>query len=104
VSVRHSPADADALLPWAKEEVFSFVLYYKQRTHARAQQAVGEWTRALIDLVLQHEGRYYLPYQLHATLQQFRQAYPEARALLEIKQQVDPRGIFTNEMWSKYLT
>lgn len=103
VSVRHSPADVDAMLPWAKEEVFSFVLYYKQRTHARAQQAVGEWTRALIDLVLQHEGRYYLPYQLHATPQQFNQAYPEARALRECKQRVDPRGVFANELWAKYL-
>lgn len=103
VSVRHSPADVDALLPWAKEEVFSFVLYYKQRTYARAQQAVGEWTRTLIDLVLQHEGRYYLPYQLHATPRQFSQAYPEARALREVKQRVDPNGVFSNELWAKYL-
>lgn len=103
VSVRHSPADVDALLPWAKEEVFSFVLYYKQRTHARAQQAVGEWTRALIDLVLQHKGRYYLPYQLHATPQQFDRAYPGAQALREFKQRVDPRGVFSNELWAKYL-
>ena len=103
VSVRHSPADVDALLPWAKEEVFSFVLYYKQRTYARAQQTVGEWTRTLIDLVLQHEGRYYLPYQLHATSRQFNQAYPEARALREVKQRVDPNGVFSNELWAKYL-
>ncbi|RZI79183.1 MAG: FAD-binding oxidoreductase [Rubrivivax sp.] len=103
VSVRHSPADVDALLPWAKEEVFSFVLYYKQRTYARAQQTVGEWTRSLIDLVLQHEGRYYLPYQLHATPRQFSQAYPEARALREVKQRVDPNGVFSNELWAKYL-
>lgn len=103
VSVRHSPADADALLPWAKQEVFSFVLYHKQRTHARAQQAVGEWTRALIDLVLQHEGRYYLPYQLHATPRQFNQAYPEASALREVKQRVDARGVFSNELWARYL-
>ncbi|OWP36697.1 FAD-binding oxidoreductase, partial [Klebsiella aerogenes] len=49
VSVRHSPADGTALLPWAKEEVFSFVVYYKQRTHATARRKAGEWTRAMID-------------------------------------------------------
>jgi FAD/FMN-containing dehydrogenase len=103
VSIRHAPADLDALLPWAKEEVFSFVLYFKQRTHSRAQQAVGIWTRALIDLALKHEGRFYLPYQLHATPQQFNQAYPEAKALRELKRQVDPRAVFANELWAKYL-
>jgi FAD/FMN-containing dehydrogenase len=103
VSIRHSPGDVDALLPWAKEEVFSFVLYYKQRTHSRAQQAVGIWTRALIDLALKHEGRYYLPYQLHATPQQFNQAYPEAKALRELKRQVDPRAVFSNALWARYL-
>lgn len=103
VSIRHSPADVDALLPWAREEVFSFVLYHKQRTHERAQQAVGVWTRLLIDLVLRCEGRYYLPYQLHATQQQFDKAYPEARALRELKKSVDPRGVFSNELWAKYL-
>lgn len=103
VSIRHSPPDVDSLLPWAREEVFSFVLYHKQRTHARAQKAVGVWTRVLIDLVLRCEGRYYLPYQLHATRQQFDQAYPEARALRELKQRVDPKGVFANELWAKHL-
>lgn len=103
VSVRHSPPDVDALLPWAKEEVFSFVLYHKQRAHARARKAVGVWTRVLIDLALRCEGRYYLPYQLHATQQQFDKAYPEAQALRELKPSVDPRGVFSNELWARYL-
>lgn len=103
VSIRHAPADALALLPWAREDVFSFVLYYKQRTWPSAQQRVGEWTRRLIDAVLRHEGRYYLPYQLHATQAQFDAAYPEAKALRRLKAQVDPEGRFSNELWRKYL-
>lgn len=31
------------------------------------------------------------------------QACPEANALYDIKQRVDPRGRFTHEMWRKYL-
>lgn len=103
VSVRHSPADASSLLPWAKEEVFSFVVYYKQRTHAAARRRAAEWTRAMIDTALAFGGRYYLPYQLHATRAQFDRAYPEAEALRAIKRSVDPDGRFTNEMWAKYL-
>ena len=49
VSIRHSPADALALLPWAREEVFSFVLFYRQGLDLPAQRAVGEWTRELIE-------------------------------------------------------
>lgn len=103
VSIRHSPADPVALLPWAKEEVFSFVVYYKQRTDAGASAWVGEWTRELIDLALANKGRYYLPYQLHATRVQFEQAYPEAGLLRDLKRAVDPDGRLSNELWEKYL-
>jgi FAD/FMN-containing dehydrogenase len=103
VSVRHSPADTVSLLPWAREEVFTFVLFYRQGVDVAAQRAVGEWTRALIDATLRHEGRYYLPYQLHATQEQFERAYPEAAQLRRLKARVDPQGRFSNSMWQKYL-
>ena len=103
VSVRHSPADTVSLLPWAKEEVFSFVLFHKQRTWASAREAVGGWTRELVDIVIAHEGRWYLPYQLHATRAQFERAYPEVAALRRVKAQVDPAGRFSNALWARYL-
>lgn len=103
VSVRHSPADRVALLPWASEEVFSFVVYVKQRTGDAAQRRIGTWTRHMIDTALAYGGRYYLPYQLHATREQFRRAYPEASQLRALKRQVDPAGRFSNELWEKYL-
>ena len=92
-----------SLLPWARENVFSFVLYYKQRTSANAQNAVSVWTRELIDLSLSHGGRYYLPYQLHATTAQFESTYPEAKQLRILKKRVDPTNKFSNELWQKYL-
>jgi FAD/FMN-containing dehydrogenase len=103
VSIRHSPADKISMLPWAKEDVFAFVLYYKQRTYRTAREEVGNWTRALIDLALANEGRFYLPYQLHATKQQFNRAYPDAEQLRKIKNIVDSKNKFSNEMWNKYL-
>lgn len=103
VSIRHSPADMIALLPWASEEVFSFVVYFKQRTYESTQQHVGDWTREMIDTALKYEGRYYLPYQLHATRDQFIKAYPEALKLVRLKKVADPDGKFSNALWSKYL-
>lgn len=103
VSIRHSPVDQVSLLPWAREDVFSFVLYFKQRTWRAAQEAVGRWTRELVDVVLRHEGRYYLPYQLHASVSQFERAYPEVSALRRVKDHADPSGKLSNELWRKYL-
>ena len=80
VSIRHSPTDERSLLSWAPTEVFAFVLYYKQRTTGRARRHAEAWTRELIDAALEHGGRYYLPYRLHATPSQFARAYPEYTA------------------------
>lgn len=103
VSIRHSPADRVSALPWAKEPVFSFVLYYKQRTWASARERVGQWTRALIDAALEHRGRYYLPYQLHATVGQFGRGYPAMGELRRVKMTVDSAGKFSNELWRNFL-
>ena len=103
VSIRHSPADTVSLLKWAPQEVFSFVLYHKQRAWSGVDQAAGVWTRQLIDTALALGGRYYLPYRLHATPEQFHRAYPEATAFAAIKREVDPQRRFRNRLWDKYL-
>ena len=103
VSIRHSPADRVSALPWARQEVFSFVLYYKQRTWRTARERVAAWTRELIELALAQGGRYYLPYQRHATAAQFVRAYPEVEQLRSLKRAVDPEGKFLNELWRQYL-
>jgi FAD/FMN-containing dehydrogenase len=103
VSIRHSPADGKSLMKWAPTEVFSFVLYYKQRHNVEASSAVRVWTRELIDAALAKGGRYYLPYRLEATRAQFDRAYPEARAFAALKARVDPAKRFRNMLWDGYL-
>lgn len=103
VSIRHSPLDPDALLRWAPAEMFSFVLFLKQRSWRGADARTGRWTRRLVDAALAHGGRYYLPYRPHATVAQFRRAYPEHAAFSRIKASVDPGNRFRNRMWDKYL-
>jgi FAD/FMN-containing dehydrogenase len=103
VSIRHSPADAESLLRWAPAEVFSFVLYYKQRVSRQASSDTRVWTRALIEAALENDGRYYLPYRLDATRGQFDRAYPEASAFVVLKSRIDPHNRFRNLLWDKYL-
>jgi FAD/FMN-containing dehydrogenase len=103
VSIRHATADRRSLLSWAPTtDVFAFVIYYKQRTDAAARQAVGVWTRELIDAALDVGGSYYLPYQVHATEKQFRRAYPRAGEFFALKQRVDPTNRFRSEFLDRY--
>ncbi|GAB3959917.1 FAD-binding oxidoreductase [Spirosoma harenae] len=102
VSVRHALTDSGSYLAWAREEVFAFVVYYKQRTNDVAKAEVVVWTRELIDAVLSVGGAYYLPYQAHATLEQFHRAYPNAEKLFALKKNLDPDFRFRNIFWDTY--
>ncbi|MBI3238683.1 MAG: FAD-binding oxidoreductase, partial [Flavobacteriia bacterium] len=102
VSIRHAIQNRDSLLSWSEEEVFAFVIWYKQSTNEKAKNTVGIWTRELTDVVLTYGGTYYLPYQLHATEEQFHAAYPQAKKLFRLKQQIDPNYRFRNSLWEKY--
>ncbi len=102
VSIRHARPDPGALLAWARSEVFAFVIYYKQGTDAAARELVGQWTRELIDAALASGGSYYLPYQPHATDEQFLRAYPRAPEFFALKQRLDPGNKFRNRLWDRY--
>ncbi|WP_242164681.1 FAD-binding oxidoreductase [Lysobacter sp. M15] len=104
VSIRHSPADTRSLLRWAETDVFSFVVYHKQRSWAGADAETERWTQRLVAAALDHGGRYYLPYRLHATPMQFRRAYPEHIAFARIRDAIDPQNRFRNRLWDKYLS
>lgn len=102
ISIRHAQRDPGTLLAWARGEAFALVLYYKQRTRDNARDRVGIWTRELIEAVLSHGGTYYLPYQLHATPEQFHRAYPYAQELFALKRRLDPKYRLRNALWDKY--
>jgi len=102
VSIRHALPDTDSLMSWAREEVFAFVIWYKQNTDDVAKNEVGVWTRELIDAVISVNGSYYLPYQAHATVEQFHIAYPNAKKLMQLKSKLDPNYKFRNVIWDTY--
>jgi FAD/FMN-containing dehydrogenase len=102
VSIRHAKTDSGSLLAWAREEVFAFVVWYKQCTTETDKSKVAVWTRELIDAALSLNGSYYLPYQQHATVEQFHKAYPNAQKLFELKSKLDPDYKFRNVIWDTY--
>jgi FAD/FMN-containing dehydrogenase/uncharacterized membrane protein YhaH (DUF805 family) len=104
ISIRHAEKDTGSLLAWAKEEVFAFVVWYKQYTNEVEKGKVAVWTRELINASISQNGSYYLPYQAHATREQFHQAYPNATKLFELKSNLDPTFKFRNVLWDTYYT
>ena len=102
VTVRSVNRDEDTFLRYADQQMMAFVmLYVQERTHA-AEDAMSALTRELIDASLQHQGRYYLPYRLHATHKQFHRAYPQASDFFALKRKYDPEQLFQNQFYLKY--
>jgi hypothetical protein len=102
ISIRHAHPDPGSLLAWARKESFAFVVYYKQGTSDADKQEVAVWTREMADAVISEGGAWYLPYQPHASLQQFLQAYPRAPEFFALKGRLDPEYKFRNKLWDKY--
>jgi len=82
--------------------MFAFVMLFNQLRTPEADRRMQAMTRELIDAALELEGRYYLPYRLHATTAQFYEAYPQARVFFEKKRRHDPEEVFRNQFYTKY--
>ena len=67
-----------------------------------ADEAMRVFTSEMIDAALDCDGRYYLPYRLHASAEQFNRAYPRAEEFFAKKRHHDPAGIFRNQFYLKY--
>ena len=102
ISIRHAKGDPGTLLAWARGDTFALVLYYRQGVSPNERAAVARWTGELIDLAIAHQGSYYLPYQIHASREQFLAAYPRAEEFFALKKRIDPSNKFRNKLWDAY--
>ncbi|KTD38340.1 cytokinin oxidase [Legionella nautarum] len=104
ISIRHALPDPGSYLAWARSEVFSFVIYYKQGVSEQDKLRVRTWTSQLIDAAIEEGGTYYLPYQIIATKYQFFKAYPRAHDFFSLKNKIDPDYKFRNKLFDRYYT
>lgn len=102
VSIRHVMPDDQTLLNWAAVESFVIVLEHRYRVRQAIDRRIGVWTRELTEAALAVQGTYRLPYQQHATAEQFHRAYPRAMRLFELKKRLDPACRFTNALWDRF--
>jgi FAD/FMN-containing dehydrogenase len=102
VTVRLVNEDTDTFLRYADQQMLAFVMLFVQERTPEGEKQMCDLTRELTDCALKHGGRYYLPYRLHATPEQFHQAYPQAKEFFELKRQYDPEELFQNQFYRKY--
>jgi FAD/FMN-containing dehydrogenase len=102
VTVRNVLADSDSFLRYADRDVFALVMLFVQPRTPDAELAMQALTRDLIDAAVSLDGRYYLPYRLHATAEQFAAAYPQAEEFFALKRKYDPQELFQNQFYLRY--
>lgn len=88
----------DTILSYAQEESFGIVLFINVKKDKISFENTKKWTQEIIYQVLKFNGKYYLPYHLFATKEQFNVAYPNMQKVYDLKNILDPNSIFTNEL------
>jgi FAD/FMN-containing dehydrogenase len=104
VTIRTVHRDTTTALPYAKQDMFAFVLYFNVKFNDADNEILKRTTSDLIDAAEQAGGTYYLPYQLFYSGEQLRKAYPEIDDFFAMKKKYDPAGLFTNKFYEKYGT
>ena len=103
ITLRYVRADPESVLGYAPGPRIACVMLFSQEMTARAEADHRRMTRELIDRVLDIGGSYYLPYRPHATVAQFRRAYPRAEEFVRAKRALDPGLVFRSVFWDNYL-
>jgi FAD/FMN-containing dehydrogenase len=102
VTIRTVHQDTVTSLPYAKKDMFGFVLYFNVSFNDRDNEILQKTTSDLIDVAQRAGGTYYLPYQLFYSGEQLRKCYPEIDDFFAAKRKYDPDGLFSNRFYEKY--
>jgi FAD/FMN-containing dehydrogenase len=102
VTIRTVHQDKITSLPYARQNMFAFVLYFNVKFNDKDNEILRKTTVDLIDAAEKSGGTYYLPYQLFYSKDQLRGAYPEVDDFFAAKRKYDPIGLFSNKFYEKY--
>lgn len=102
VTIRFVGTDRESFLRYADQDMFALVMLFHQPRTQQADQNMAAMTHEMVEAALKLEGRYYLPYRLHATVEQFYRSYPQAQQFFDLKRTYDPEEVFQNALYQKY--
>ncbi|MFC0189431.1 FAD-binding protein [Fictibacillus aquaticus] len=102
ISVRYVGHDEDAVLSYAKDDMFALVLLINQGRSKEDIKKTEKVVRKMIDVTLAHDGSYYLPYYQYPSQEQLEEAYPRAQEFFQAKRKYDPEERFQNLFYKRY--
>jgi FAD/FMN-containing dehydrogenase len=102
VTIRTVHKDSITALPYARQDMFAFVLYFNVKFNNKENEILERTTTDLIDVAERAGGTYYLPYQLFYSQEQLHKSYPEIDEFFATKKKYDPTPLFTNKFYEKY--
>mgnify|MGYP007120810819 CR=1 FL=1 len=76
ITIRAVKKDEDSYMNYAREDVFGFVFLFNQKKTDKQEEAMKILTNKLVDITLNNEGTFYLPYRLHINREKMRKVYP----------------------------
>src|SRR5207248_10867331 len=102
VTIRKVNKDTTAVVSYAQEDMYGFVVYYKINLNNIDIQKLSAFTRELVDFLSSIKATYYLCYGSYYSQSQLITMYPQIRKLFVLKTQQDPDMLFTNVWYEKY--
>jgi len=102
ITVRYVEKNDRAVMSYAKEDMFALVMLINQGTSKESIEETGKVIREMIDITLDHDGSYYLPYYSYPTVEQLEEAYPRTKEFFEMKEKYDPEERFMNLFYEEY--
>lgn len=98
VTVRKVKRDTNALVSYAQQDMYGFVVYYKVTKDAAGVHQLDTFTRDLIDYLIAIGATYYLCYGSYYSPSQLAAMYPALSNLFALKARHDPEGLLTS-LW-----
>jgi decaprenylphospho-beta-D-ribofuranose 2-oxidase len=102
ITIRYVQKNEDAVLSYAKDDMFALVLLINQGLSKDEQEDTEKIIRKMIDVTLEHDVSYYLPYMLYPTREQMQVAYPRATEFFQKKLEYDPNERYMNLFYEEY--
>jgi FAD/FMN-containing dehydrogenase len=102
ITIRYLYKDDNSFLPYATNNMFAFVFYYRLKRTTTADQDLEHIHNRFVEIALSLGGTFYLPYRHHYSDEQLRQAYPRIETFFKRKAHYDPRNVFSNLWYKRY--
>lgn len=102
ITIRYLTKNDSAVLSYAKEDMFALVLLINQGRSEEEIEKTKKVIQKMVNVTLQHDGSYYLPYYPYTEKQQLQKAYSRTNEFFQKKREYDPQERFVNLFYKEY--